>query len=459
MKIRARFNLIFTLLATSILLFFAASVFWISKKTRENEFNTILENEAHLKANLFIEANLSPTALQQIYTNQNKNQNTIHIAIYNDALKELYSDYPTSASSDSLQQLLEKIKLDKNLKSRKNITQTIGMQIKLGEKDFLILASGKDTYGQEKLNELLYILLFTAIIAIIILYILGIYFSKRVLQPVKEMTKEINKITAAHLDLRLKPLKYKDELNDLGAIFNQMLDRLENSFDSQKEFVAHISHELRTPLAAMITDLELALNHKQSEKEYRDTIERSLSDAQKIVKLSNNLLDLAKANYDPQEIGYTSLRIDEILLEAYQEIQSGTSACSVQMEFATDSTDENLMTVMGNPYLLKVACKNLIENACKFSANHHCFISIGFNKKMVKVDFIDTGIGITEEELEQILIPFYRGNSQADYDGYGIGLPLTHKILLQHNGKLKITTTPGKGSKFTIYIPHLASGY
>lgn len=458
MKIRARFNLIFTLLATSILLFFAASVYWISKKNRQKEFNTILENEAQIKTNLFIDANLSPAHLQQIYASQSENPNTIHIAIYNSEQKELYSDYPDGESVDSIQNLLQKVKTDAKIKSRKNIEQSIGMQINLGDNDFIILASGQDIYGQQKLNELLYILIFTAIIAIIILYVLGFYFSKRVLHPVTEMTQEINKITAAHLDLRLKPLKYKDELNDLGAIFNQMLDRLENSFDSQKEFVAHISHELRTPLAAMITDLELALSHTQTEKEYKETIERSLSDAQKIVKLSNNLLDLAKANYDPQEVGYTSLRIDEILLEAYQEIQMGASACSVQMEFATSNTDENLMTVMGNPYLLKVACKNLIENACKFSANHHCFISIGFNQKMVKVDFTDKGIGITEEELEHIFTPFYRGNSQADYDGYGIGLPLTQKILFQHNGKLKVSTTPEQGSTFTLYIPHLGGG-
>lgn len=459
MKIRARFNLIFTLLATSILLFFAASVFWISKKNREKEFYTILENEARIKANLFIEADLSSLHLQQIYAKQIKEANAMHLAIYDDKFNELYRDYPTSEDKDTLQKLLQKIASNASLKLRENTEQSIGIQVNIEGNDFIVLASGQDFYGKQKLLELWYILLFTAIIAILFLYALGFYFSKRVLNPITEMTEEINKITAAHLDLRLKPLKHKDELNELGAIFNQMLDRLENSFDSQKEFVAHISHELRTPLAAMITDLELALHHVHTKEEYQQTIERSLSDAQKIVKLSNNLLDLAKANYDPQEVGYTSLRIDEILLEAYQESQMSDAICSVQMEFASDNNDENLMTVMGNPYLLKIACKNLIENACKFSEDHHCFVRIGFNKKMVKVEFIDNGIGIHEEDLEHIFTPFYRGNSQAIYEGYGIGLPLTQKILLQHNGKLKVTTSLGKGSTFTIFIPHLSGEY
>lgn len=457
MKIRTRFNLIFTTLATIILIFFAATVFWISKKSREKEYYDILKNEAIIKANLFTEASLSPTRLQKIYTSQNKSSDKINIAIYDDFFQQLYQDFPIKGTQDSINNLLERVKSKKELTTKENSKHILGLEFKSGDKDFIVLASGEDYYGQRKMYELLYILGFTAIISIAILYALGFYFSRRLVHPIVEMTREINKITAAHLDLRLKPLKHKDELNELGAIFNQMLDRLENSFDSQKEFVAHISHELRTPLAAMITDLELTLSHdNHNDKEYRETLQRTLLDTQKIVKLSNNLLDLAKANYEPQEIGYTSLRIDEILLEAYQEIQMGTAPCTVQMEFATDSTDENYMTVMGNPYLLKVACKNLIENACKFSNNHQCSIQIGYNKKMVKVSFTDNGIGITEEELQHIFTPFYRGKNQADYSGYGIGLPLTQKILLQHKGKLKVATTPHQGSTFTIFIPHLA---
>lgn len=455
MKIRTRFNLTFTLLATSALVLFGATVYWVSKNNREKEFYSILKNEALIKSNLLIGTSLSVDDLQQIYASQNKDSNKIRIAIYDAELHQIYSDKPIAKNTDSIYKLLQKVKTNQEFTIQNKAKQSIGIPFKNNEKDYIILASGKDLYGQEKLNELLYVLIFTAIFAIIILYILGFYFSKRVLSPITAMTKEINKITAAHLDLRLKPLKHKGELDKLGAIFNQMLDRLESSFESQKEFVAHISHELRTPLAAIITDLELALNHAQSSEEYRETIERSLSDAKKIVKLSNNLLDLAKANYDPIEIGYTSLRIDEVLLEAYQEIQMGTAACSVQMEFVEDATSEDLMTVMGNPYLLKVACKNLIENACKFSYDHHCFIRIGFTEKMVKLDFIDNGIGIDDEDLEHILTPFYRGNSQAEYDGYGIGLALTQKILVQHNGKLEVTTTPNQGSTFSLYIPHL----
>lgn len=455
MKIRARFNLIFTLLATIVLIFFGATIYWVSKNNREKEFYTVLKKEALIKANLLIETSISTNDLHKIYAYQNKTSNTISITIYDFEFNRIYSDKSIEKDKDSIYELLQKIKSNYEFEFRDKTKQSIGISFKKNGDNFIVLASGTDLYGQRKLYELLYFLILAAIISILILHILGFYFSKRVLNPITEMTKEINKITAAHLDLRLKPLKYKGELNKLGDIFNQMLDRLESSFESQKEFVAHISHELRTPLAAIITDLELALNHAKSSEEYRKTIERSLADAKKIVRLSNNLLDLAKANYDPIEIGYTSLRMDEILLEAYQEIQMGTEHYSVQMEFVEDTISEELMTVKGNPYLLKVACKNLIENACKFSSDHHCLIRIGFTEKMVKLDFIDNGIGINDEDLELILTPFYRGKNQTEYEGYGIGLALTQKILLQHNGKLEITTVLNQGSTFSLYIPHI----
>lgn len=457
MTIRTRYNLTFNLLTTFIILFFAGTIYWVAKKNREKEYFGILKNEAIIKANLFAEEAVTHLHLQQIYANQRlEDTDEIHIAIYNTNHQLLYQDLEMKDSQYSTQDLLGKITIDKELKLRRKINHILGINFKSQGKIFVILASGNDIHGRQEMYDLRIALGIIACIAIFILYILGYYFSKRLVRPITEMTKEINKITAAHLDLRLKPLKHKDELNQLGEIFNQMLDRLENSFDSQKEFVAHISHELRTPLAAMITDLELTLNHNRDSQEYKETLERTLLDAKKIVGLSNNLLDLAKANYEPQEIGYSSLRIDEVLLEAYQEMQMSSTPCSVQMEFSTNNPDDNWMTVMGNHYLLKVACKNLIENACKFSEDHQCFIQIATTKKMVKISFSDNGVGITDEDLEHIFTPFYRGKNLENYSGYGIGLPLTQKILLQHNGKLQVITTPEQGSTFTLSLPHLA---
>lgn len=455
MNVRTRFNIAFTILTAGVLILFAGSIFLSSKKIRQKEFYEVLRKEAFIKANLFLETDLSTEHLEFFYSNINESSDKISLVLYDEAFNELYRNFPATVESDSLRRKFEEIYTAKGYELQQQI-QSIATTFKISSKDYYVLSSGKDTYGQEELIHLLKILGITAFVAILLLYALSLYFSKRIFSPVTEMTQDINKITTAHLDLRLKSHNYKGELNKLASIFNQMLDRLENSFDSQKEFVAHISHELRTPLAAIIIDMQLALSQTHSKDEYRETLERSLTDAKKIVKLSNNLLDLAKANYDPLEVGYTSLRIDEVLLDACQDAKKAIPDCSIQIEFESDSIAEELMTVMGNPYLLNVACKNLIENACKFSKDKHCLIRIGHTKKMVRVEFIDNGIGISEEELEHIFVAFYRGSQQDNYEGYGIGLPLTQKILQQHKGKIKVKSSPKHGSTFTIYLPHRA---
>lgn len=98
-----------------------------------------------------------------------------------------------------------------------------------------------------------------------------------------------------------------------------MLERLENSFDAQKYFVSNISHELRTPLAAIIAELELASEKKLSEEEYQQTIKLALEDARNMTRLSDSLMDLAKASYDPNEISFSEVRLDEVLWSHIRE--------------------------------------------------------------------------------------------------------------------------------------------
>ena len=133
MKIRARFNLIFTLLATSALVFFGATVYWVSKNNREKEFYTILKNEALIKSDLLIGTSLSIHDLQQIYASQNKDSNKINIAIYDFDLNQIYSDKPIGKNMDSIHNLLEKVKSNHEFAVRNKKEQSIGIPFKSKE--------------------------------------------------------------------------------------------------------------------------------------------------------------------------------------------------------------------------------------------------------------------------------------------------------------------------------------
>ena len=231
----------------------------------------------------------------------------------------------------------------------------------------------------------------------------------------------------------------KDELNELAQNFNGMLERLENSFDSQKHFVSNISHELRTPLSAIITELELASEKDLPKDQYQQTIRYALDDARNMVKLSNSLMDLAKASYDPNEISFSEVRLDEVLLESYTKIIKENTGYKVSLHIE-DNVEEHQLIIQGNEYLLQVAFNNLIDNACKYSPEHVCSINVTVHTKKLYISFSNTGVAISQEDLQHIFEPFYRSETSKREKGHGIGLFLTQKIIHLHDTAITVVS-------------------
>ncbi|MGQ8868005.1 sensor histidine kinase [Myroides sp. TSA_177.3] len=450
MRIKTRLTLLFTLLVASILLVFASVIYWSSSKSREVEFYEELEKEAITKAKLFLEAQVKPTTLHKIYLNNSEIINEVEVAVYDYNFNLLYHD---AEEIDRVKETKEMIKsiIDKgSLHYTQEDWQVIGMTYSFNDQNYIVTATAYDEYGYTKLQNLFVTIVVLVVISLLVIYFVGLFFADKVLLPIKKMNDEVNQITATNLDLRISTEKNKDELGALANTFNEMLNRLENSFDSQKQFVSNISHELRTPLAAIIAELELALSKEQNQAYYIQTIENALNDSQKIVRLSNSLLDFAKASYDPTEIVFKSIRVDEVILDACQKLQKMDASYKFNFVIDESVTKEEMMMVHANPYLLEVALVNLLENACKFSEQKACTIQVKYEDYHLVVLVIDKGIGIAEEDLESIFVPFYRGKNQNYKEGNGIGLPLTNKIIKLHKGTLHVDSQVGEGTTFTI---------
>ncbi|WP_413514036.1 ATP-binding protein [Myroides odoratus] len=452
MRIKTRLTLLFTLLVASILLVFASVIYWSSAKNREVEFYEELEKEAITKAKLFLEAQVKPTTLHKIYLNNSEIINEVEVAVYDWDFNLLYHDAEEIDRVKETKEMIHTIIEKGSLHYTQEDWQVIGMKYAFGDQKFIITATAYDEYGYTKLQNLFVTILVLVVISLLVIYFVGLFFADKVLLPIKKMNDEVNQITATNLDLRISSEKNKDELGALANTFNEMLDRLENSFDSQKQFVSNISHELRTPLAAIIAELELALNKEQNQAYYIQTIKNALSDSQKIVRLSNSLLDFAKASYDPTEIVFKSIRVDEVILDACQKLQKMDSSYKFNFIIDESVVNEEMLIVNANPYLLEVAMVNLLENACKFSANKACAIQVLYEDYRLLIQVIDKGIGIAEEDLDSIFVPFYRGKNQNYKEGNGIGLPLTNKIIKLHKGTLKVASKVGEGTTFTIQL-------
>lgn len=453
MNIRNKLTLLFTFLFAVILLFLTVFIYISSAETRKDEYYKRLRQLAITKADLLLGAKVAPDVLQLIY----KNADSLfqeEVAIYDTSFKLLYHDAVDIDKVKETQAMIDEIIEKGEIQFKIGKLQAVGFLYHYRGADYVITTAALDEYGLTKLNNLKYTLLLSSLSSLLLIIIAGRLFAKRALKPVTEMVDKVEEITATNLDLRINTENPRDEIGVLADTFNLMLDRLENSFDSQKQFVSNISHELRTPLSTIIAELELSQYKDRSNDEYKQVIELALNDAKKLVRLSNSLLDFAKASYDQTGISFKKIRLDEILLDARSQTIQGNPHYKVNIVFKNEIDNERNITINGNEYLLRVSFINLIENACKFSKDHQCTILISFIKGNTVLSFKDNGIGIPEEDIPLLFNPFYRGKNKSFVDGNGIGLPLTEKIIIMHNGEISVESTINQGTTFIIKLPH-----
>jgi signal transduction histidine kinase len=450
MKIRVKLTLLFSALFAALLLGFSLMIYFSNANGREEEYFKRLRQLAITKTNLLLDAKVQPAVLQLIYKNSLNSLPQEEVAIFDTGFNLLYHDAGDIDRVKETRGMIDSIISLKEIHFYVGDLQAIGFIYPYERKTYVITAAAKDDDGLNKLKTLRVDLAVGFVIAILLTLLAGILFSWNALRPVAEMVGKVGEITASRLDLRISEGNGKDEIGELAITFNHMLDRLENSFDAQKQFVSNISHELRTPLAAIIAELEIAAIKERSSPEYREMMKLILQDSRKLSRLSNDLLDLAKASYDQAQIAFKELRLDEVLLDARQGVIKANPGYGVTILFEREIEEGDFIAIKGNEYLLKVAFANLIENGCKFSADHQCSVAINFYDKNTILRFSDKGIGIAAEELTKIFTPFYRGGNKKYADGHGIGLSLTAKIIHLHQASISVISTLHEGTTFTV---------
>ncbi len=455
MQIKNRITLLFTALVAALLLAFALIVYFTSAETREDEYFSRLQQQASTKANLLLESRIAPGILQLIYKNAPNALFQEEVAIYDTAFNLLYHDAVETDMVKETRGMIDTIVAEKETRYYLNDFQVVGFLYPHGGKNYIITAAAKDEYGLVKLANLRNTLIISFLAAVIVIYFVGRFLAQQSLKPVSAMVDKVQAITATNLDLRVDEGNRKDEIAELAITFNEMLNRLENSFDAQKQFVSNISHELRTPLTAMLAELQLSLQKERTNEEYKVAIGHSISDTQKLIRLSNSLLDMAKANYDQSEISFKELRLDEVLLDARNEAIHNQPAYKVNIVFEKESETDDPISMNGNEYLLKVAFTNLIENGCKFSEDQQSNVSITYDTQNTILHFSDNGVGMSPDDLKKIFTPFYRGENKKFAEGNGIGLSLTEKIIKLHRGTIFVHSLQGKGTTFIITLPHI----
>jgi signal transduction histidine kinase len=324
---------------------------------------------------------------------------------------------------------------------------------------FVIIAAAYDEAGNEKLRHLRLVLTLSFVGGILISVIGGYLFSISLLRPLRRISDEVNEISARNLARRIRSAGKvsNDEWRYLSDTLNRLLNRLQESFEIQGRFIANASHELSTPLTSVSSQLEVALQRVRSVEEYRQVMQSVYQDVQQLTKLTQTLLEFARASGTAAGLEIDLVRVDEILLRLPGEISKTNPSYTVMLDFDQLPEAEEALLVFGNEELLFTAIKNIVSNACKYSDDHQATVRLTVQGKEIRITIEDHGRGIPEGEWENIFQPFYRTEEGHSIPGFGLGLSLARRIIQLHKGWIDVESAVGKGSVFHVRLPTAGS--
>lgn len=457
MTIRTKIALQFSIIVATILFIFSLSIYYLSENYRQKEFYNSLRDRAITTSRLLVqEKEIDKKLLKIIDKNTLSSLYAVQVLVFNDSNQVAYSNYEADTIYYS-PELLDRIRGNSYVETTISGKQVVGTMFSDSttlDKSYVVLAQADDKYGKEKLENIKYTMIIGFVSAIILTVLFGFIFSGQSLKPISEINREISSINIQNLSRKLKTGNNKDEIAILAINFNKMLDRLEKSFELQKSFVSNASHELRTPLAALKSEIQVALEKDRDIPAYKAVLQTLLDDTQRLIKLTNGLLTLAKYENNEIEVKFMPIRIDSVLFKVQEELIQQNSEFNIIIDFEEIPDEDDWLIVNGNEQLLHTLFSNLIENACKYSENSRAEVKMYFNQANCAIRISDAGIGIPNDELEQIFQPFYRSKNAKTFKGYGIGLSICRKIVEMHSGKINIKSQIGEGSKFLVTIPH-----
>ena len=318
---------------------------------------------------------------------------------------------------------------------------------------YFVIVSAKNYYNSHHLILLRKVLLVGGFISILIIIYLTYLFSKRFFDPIDKIITKVNSISTDNIHLRLDDIKNTDEIKRLTTTFNNLLNRIEIAFETNKNFISNASHEFGTPLTAIIGEADVALLKDRTPVEYKEALQKILKQSERLNKISQSLLFLAQIGYKENKFNYSIIRTDELILQANEIMNQLIPKNNIKIDFELLPENPKKLKVMGNKDLLMLAITNIMTNACKYSSNKPVIVSLASTNNEIVLIIKDQGIGIPESELPFIFDPFFRASNTAAYDGYGIGLPLSQNIIKIHKGELMINSVLHKGVTVQVKLP------
>lgn len=442
MKIRTRLSLIFSLITSSVFIVFGYTVYLFSENHRSEDFQDHLAKRVVITEKIFLEKeSFSATELDKI-TDQFLHtlpEETEEVVEIREGLKLKFKhDYPENFIQNYKKTTI--LEYENKREGRCGVFDVKG-------KKYLIIVTATDVVGLKNLSFLKQVILLLVIIGIPFIFLVSFIFTKRELLPLSKTIENANRIEASNLHERINVYNPNDEIGQLATAFNSLLDRLEAAFEAQKSFISNAAHEIKNPLTAIMGEAEIVLSKERKGEDYIKALEIVLLESERLDNTVNNLLQLSKVLTQDADIRYDVLDLKSFVFE----VKNSFDFINPTNEIIIEETIDDFL-IRGNTNLLKTVLVNLFDNACKFSNNKMVFVSLLEEEGMTVLKIRDKGIGISQDDLAKITIPFYRGKNAIKLNGSGIGLSLISIIMKLHCGKIEIESEIDEGTEIKVFF-------
>ena len=303
--------------------------------------------------------------------------------------------------------------------------------------------------GRQAVQELLLLALITLPAFLLLAALGGYWIARRAFRPLDSITATAAAINEAKdLSGRIALPPGRDEFSRLASTFDQMFERLERSFEAEKQFTADASHELRTPVSVIKGACEYALKYEETPEERRETLEMIQRQAEKMSRLINQLLSMTRLEQGTEAVRLESTELSGLIRSFCREQLNDEEAKGLSLDLSP-------VTVLADPLLLTRLLQNLLDNAWKYGRpKGKVRILLEEKEREILLSVQDEGEGIPKEQQEKIWQRFYQVSpSRSGDSGTGLGLAMVRQIAGLHGGYMTVESEAGRGSCFTLHLP------
>ncbi|TDB60108.1 ATP-binding protein [Arundinibacter roseus] len=451
MKIKTKIILLLSVILLSLIFLYSGFIYYASASYSFEDFYKRLEIRAITTAKIQLENRQDLNAIKEVkqeYLEKLPREEIIILpATSGDSLRK---------AADRLNvplEYMQEINSRGTANLRKQNIFYSGIRYTTSGKNYLVIVSAENYYHTHHIVYLRNLLISSLVIAMVLVLVISFWFSRKIIQPLQDITIKMEDISSENLQMRLNVSSHEDELRTLASTFNGMLDRLEAAFETQKNFVSNASHELNTPLTSIIGEADVILSKPRTILEYQEAIMTILEEAEKLSKKTKALLFLAQTGYNGKVQKFDKVRIDQLILDVKETVDKIYPNNKIVLDFSFLPENPEKLKVKGNEQLLHLALSNVIMNACKYSNNNTVKVSLGASSQQIVIVVKDLGIGIPADEIKFIYDPYFRASNTNTYEGYGIGLPITRNVVNMHSGEIIVSSVLNQGVTVEIKLP------